>query len=142
MGTPAGKAHDLRVVPLADDNGLPSLLLCLRDQFLNVEHIGAGCVDTADAPCLQPVQHAFQFSVRADHHNIPHSQCFRVLCFPNAPRCKVVDHMCIVDQIPQHPAAVGLLRRLLRQLNSSLHAVAEAGAFRQNHLHRGAPPTC
>ncbi len=33
------------MMPLADDNGLPSLLLCLGDQFLNVEYVGAGGVD-------------------------------------------------------------------------------------------------
>ena len=39
-------------------------------------------------------------------------------------------------------AGLGLLRCFLGQLHGPLYAVAKTGAFRQDHLHSGAPPTC
>ena len=55
---------------------------------------------------------------------------------------QVIDHMGVVDEVSQHPAALGLLRCFLGQLHGPLYAVAKTGAFRQDHLHSGAPPTC
>ena len=142
MNAPAGKSHDLRMVRLSDDDHLPSLLLRLRHQLLNVDHVGTGGVHAADAPGRQSVQYAFQFSVRPDHHRIPRRQRFRAVCFPDAPGRQVIDHMGVVDEVSQHPAALGLLCCFLGQLHGPLYAVAKTGAFRQDHLHSGAPPTC
>ena len=130
------------MVRLSDDDHLPSLLLRLGHQFLNVDHVGTGGVHAADAPGRQSVQYAFQFSVRPDHHRIPRRQRFRAVCFPDAPGRQVIDHMGVVDEVSQHPAALGLLRCFLGQLHGPLYAVAKTGAFRQDHLHSGAPPTC
>ena len=118
------------MVRLSDDDHLPSLPLRLRHQLLNVDHVGTGGVHAADAPGRQSVQYAFQFSVRPDHHRIPCSQRFRAVRFPDAPGRQVIDHMGIMNEISQHPAALGLLRCFLGQLHSPLHAVAKAGTFR------------
>ena len=84
MNAPAGKSHDLRMVRLSDDDHLPSLLLRLGHQLLNVDHIGTGGVHAADAPGRQSVQYAFQFSVGPDDHRVSCPQCFRPVRFPDA----------------------------------------------------------
>ena len=130
MNAPAGKSHDLRVVRRSDDDHLPPLLLRLGHQLLNVDHIGTGGVHAADAPGLQSVQYAFQLSVGPDDHRVSYSQRFRAVRFSDAPGRQVIDHMGIMNEISQHPAALGLLRCFLGQLHSPLHAVAKAGTFR------------
>ena len=129
------------MVRLADDDRLPPLLLRLSHQLLNAADIGAGGIDAADAPALQTVQHAFQLSVGADDHCVSGAQLLAARRFPDTPPGQILHHIAVVDQIPQHPATAGLLRRFLRQVHGPLDAVAESGALRKNHLHRGSPPT-
>ena len=143
MGTPAGYTHHLRVVRLANDDRLASLLLRLGYQPLDADHVGTGGVDTSDATLIQSVQNAFQLSVRTDDDGISHAQGIGIRCFADAPGRQVLHHMGIVDEVSQHPAASLFISCFFGQIHRPLDSVAKAGAFRQHDLssHSGAPPT-
>ena len=138
---PTGDAPDLRVVGVADDDAAPALRFRLGRQPLDPDHIGAGGADGLHAPGLQPLQHAAQLPVGAQHHGLARRDLRRTVRLPDATAAQVLHHMGIVDQVPQHPAAAVLPRGLLRQGYRPLHAVAEAGTFGKDHFQSGSPPT-
>ncbi|MPM61560.1 hypothetical protein SDC9_108420 [bioreactor metagenome] len=137
----AGDSLNFGMVPLPDNDNLPSVLLRLPNKGLNPQHVGAGGADAAKSPRRQFLHQLPPLSVGAEHHGCALRRVLRPSDFPHAQSLKLRHHAGIVNQVPQHDAAAAFGGGFLRKLHRSLHAIAKTGALRQEHFHSGIPPT-
>ena len=123
------------MVLLADDEGRAALLLRLRHQALDAPDIGTCGVHDRRAGGLQLLVNLLFLAVGTDDHRIPRLHLRGVVHLPRTQCGQSLHHVGVVDDAAQHDAAALVPGRLLRQLHGALHAVAEAGGFRQYHTH-------
>ena len=109
--------------------------------MLDTGNIGAGSIDAADSMLLQKVDDAFELSVRTDDHRLPCRDGGCVLSLADAAAGKILYNMAVMDEVPQHPAAATFRSSSFRQVHGALDAITKTGAFGQDHLHSGFPPT-
>ncbi len=132
---PSRDGQHLGMVGGSHNHRLPAPIFCLRYNFMDVGHVGAGGVQHLHPPPGKLLVDGPALPVGADNHRRPVRHLLRAVHHPEPLGGQPPGHVPVVDQGAQHNAGHAPGGLLPGQLYRPAHTVAETGRPCHYDLH-------
>ena len=102
---------------------------------MDVRHMGAGCIDIADAARFAAGIHIGRHPVRADDHRLPGLHVVKRVHRTDSRLCQTLHFLRVVNQRPERHAGNLPVRGVKRSLYRAANAEAESGMLSDCQFH-------